>query len=70
MTGFVKEGDTAAEAAGLRWIAVPGGPPVPALLTRTPSASPARSSSAANTFSAMGERQMLPLQTKTTCTIL
>jgi hypothetical protein len=24
----------------------------------------------ANTFSAMGERQMLPLQTKTTCTVL
>ena len=36
MTGFVKEGDTAAEAAGLRWIAVPGGPPVPAVLQENP----------------------------------
>ena len=40
--------------------------PVPALDTRTRSASPARSSSCAKTFSAIGERQMLPLQTKET----
>jgi fructosamine-3-kinase len=34
--GFVKQGDTAAEAAGLRWIAVPGGPPVPEVLGEDP----------------------------------
>ncbi len=33
---FTKRGDTAAEAAGLRWIAVPGGPPVPAVLGEDP----------------------------------
>jgi fructosamine-3-kinase len=34
--GVVKPGDTAAEAAGLRWIAVAGGPPVPAVLGEDP----------------------------------
>jgi fructosamine-3-kinase len=34
--GVVKPGDTAAEAAGLRWIAVAGGPPVPEVLGEDP----------------------------------
>jgi fructosamine-3-kinase len=34
--GFVKEGDTAAEVAGLRWLAVPGGPPLPDVLGEDP----------------------------------
>ena len=34
--GVVKQGDTAAEAAGLRWLAVPGGPPVAAVLGEDP----------------------------------
>ncbi len=34
--GVVKQGDTAAEVAGLRWLAVPGGPPVPAVLGENP----------------------------------
>ena len=36
MRGFVKEGDTAAEVAGLRWLAVPGGPPLPEVLGEDP----------------------------------
>jgi fructosamine-3-kinase len=36
VTGYVKHGDTAAEAAGLRWLAVPGGPPVPEILGEDP----------------------------------
>ena len=40
--------------------------PVPALTTATRSASPARSTSRAKTFSAIGERQMLPEHTNTT----
>ena len=35
-SGVVKPGDTAAEAAGLRWIAVAGGPPVPEVLGENP----------------------------------
>jgi fructosamine-3-kinase len=35
-TVVVKPGDTAAEAAGLRWITVPGGPRVPAVLGTEP----------------------------------
>ena len=34
--GVVKYGDTAAEAAGLRWLAVPGGPPLPDVLGEDP----------------------------------
>ena len=34
--GFVKHGDTAAEVAGLRWLAVPGGPPPPEVLGEDP----------------------------------
>ena len=34
--GVVKPGDTAAEAAGLRWIAVAGGPPVPEVIGENP----------------------------------
>ena len=33
---MVKPGDTAAEAAGLRWLAVAGGPPVPEVLGEDP----------------------------------
>jgi fructosamine-3-kinase len=51
----VKAGDPAAEAAGLRWIAIPGGPPVPEVLevgpdsmviTYVPPALPDRSAAA------------------------
>jgi fructosamine-3-kinase len=35
-TAVVKSGDPAAEAAGLRWLAVPGGPPVPEVLDTGP----------------------------------
>jgi fructosamine-3-kinase len=35
-TVVVKSGDPAAEAAGLRWLAVPGGPPVPEVLDTGP----------------------------------
>jgi fructosamine-3-kinase len=34
--GYVKHGDTAAEVAGLRWLAVPGGPPLPEVLGEDP----------------------------------
>ena len=34
--GVEKPGDTAAEAAGLRWLTVPGGPPVPEVLAEHP----------------------------------
>jgi fructosamine-3-kinase len=34
--GVVKHGDTTAEAAGLRWLTVRGGPPVPAVLGENP----------------------------------
>ena len=42
--------------------------PTPALLTRTESASPVRRRCSAQTRAAVGERQMLPLQTKLRCT--
>ena len=56
----------------------PGGPhvgaaaptcqsPVPALVTRTASPRPRRRSWSANIFSAIGDRQMLPVQTNVTC---
>src|ERR1700757_1421494 len=41
--------------------------PVPALVTRTASPRPRRRNWSANIFSAIGERQMLPVQTKVTC---
>ena len=45
-------------------LADPAQPPVPALTTSTRSSRPARSSRSLSTTSAIGDRQMLPRQTK------